>query len=221
MASLISFAGAVAADAAVSAVSDREPRLAIDARGRLTVSSPPAFLGDVEVKRHLESGLTTSFVFQARFSGPTEEGAARVDIRYELWDEVYLVTVFDGEGRIEESRYESMNALQAWWAEIEIGLSAPVGAAAGGRDGGVKSASGASVGAQVRLSLAVVPFSQAELVDTQKWLTESIGQAQGGARAGRESGASRAVGALIATSMQRRAIRSMSWSLPIVRRTQP
>ena len=51
--------------------------------------------------------------------------------------------------------------------------------------------------------------------------TESIGQAQGGSRAGREGGASRAVGALIATSMQRRAVRSMTWSLPIARRDKP
>jgi hypothetical protein len=197
-----------------------EPRIELDGSGRVTVSSLPAILDDDEVERHLDSGLTTSFAFRARLPGPVKDGAARVDIRYELWNEVYLVTVIDGAGELDESKHESREKLAAWWSSVEI-LLAAMASSSNAEGNEASSPPGNGLGAQVRLSLAVVPFSQAELVDTQRWLTESIGQAQGGARAGRGGGASQAVGALIATSMQRRAIRSMSWSLPIVRRTQP
>jgi hypothetical protein len=188
--------------------SDSDPRIAADGEGRLIISRLPAILHDEELKRHLDSGLTTSFVFQLRRQGLAEPGAARVDIRLELWDEVYLVTLIDGEGRVERSQLASPQGLNEWWSDAEIVLSAP-------------AAEDASFGSEARVSLAVVPFSQAELVDTQKWLTESIGQARGGTRAGRGSGGSRAVGALIATSMQRRAVRSMTWNLAIVRREEP
>jgi hypothetical protein len=197
---------AIAAPAAPQ--SDSDPRIAADGEGRLIVSRLPAILDDEELKRHLDSGLTTSFVFQVRRQGPVEPGAARVDIRLELWDEVYLVTVIDGEGRLESSQLASAETLSEWWSDVEIVLSIP-------------AAEGTSSGSQARVSLAVVPFSQAELVDTQRWLTESIGQAHGGTRVGRGSGGSRAVGALIATSMQRRAVRSMTWNLPVVRREEP
>lgn len=209
------------ATASLALAAAGEPRIELDGVGRLTVSSLPAILDDDEVKRHLDSGLTTSFAFQARLPGPGQDGAARVDIRYELWDEVYLVTVIDGAGGLAELKHESPEALARWWSSVEILLAATASASTADGDGASSSSLNNGLGPQIRLSLAVVPFSQAELVDTQRWLTESIGQAQGGARAGREGGASRAVGALIATSMQRRAIRSMSWSLPIVRRTEP
>lgn len=191
-----------------SASAAAEPRIAVHGSGGLAISSLPSLFEDDDVKRHLDSGLTTSFVFQLRSAGPIKTGAARVDIRLELWDEVYLVTVIDGQGRFEESEHDSAEALEEWWSKAEFVLSAT-------------PADTVRAGLQAKVSLAVVPFSQAELVDTQKWLTESVGQAQGGSGAGRPGGASRAVGALIATSMQRRAVRSMSWNLAIERRDEP
>ncbi len=41
-----------------------EPRIFLDADDRLVISATPPLLTDAEVKRHLDSGLTTSFVFQ-------------------------------------------------------------------------------------------------------------------------------------------------------------
>ncbi len=181
-----------------------DPRLAIHGSDGLVVSNLPAILADDEVKRHLVSGLTTSFVFQVRSPGLPRAGAARIDIRFELWDEVYLVTIVDGRGRVDRTQYDSDESLHEWWSEAGLVLV----------DTPTESL---QAGLQAKVSLAVVPFSQAELVDTQKWLAESIGQAQGGSGAGRPGGASRAVSALIATSMQRRAVRSMSWSLPVER----
>ena len=188
--------------AALSAAAAEEPRVTLDSAGRLAISRLPALLTEAEVKRHLDSGLTTSLVFQGRPQGTPRSGAARVDVRFELWDEVYLVTVIDGTGRVESSRHESAERLVEWWSEVEIVLASFAG---GDRPAG-----------QARVSLAVVPFSQAELIDTQRWLAESIGQSRAGSRGGRR-GASGAVAVLIATSMQRRAVRTDVWSVPIDR----
>ena len=189
------------AAAAMAAATESEPRVALDATGRLVVSGLPPLLTEPAVKRHLDSGLTTSLVFQGGPQGAPKSGAARIDVRYELWDEVYLVTVIDGTGEVENSRHESAEKLAEWWSEVEIVVASVAG---GNRPAG-----------QARVSLAVVPFSQAELVDTQRWLAESIGQARG-SRGGR-NGTSGAVGVLIATSMQRRAVRTFVWNVPIER----
>ncbi len=187
---------------------ESEPRVSVDGAGRLVVSRLPGLLADTEVKRHLDSGLTTSLVFQGGPQGATRSGAARVDVRFELWDEVYLVTLIDGEGRVERSRQASAADLAEWWSQVEIVL--------------VPAGSGPRPAGQARVSLAVVPFSQAELVDTQRWLAESIGQARGGSGGRRARGGEPdAVGVLIATSMQRRAVRNLAWNVPIERRPRP
>ncbi len=165
------------------------------------VSRLPPLLVEAEVKRHLDSGLTTSLALQVGLAGA--RGAARIDVRYELWDEVYLVTLIDGEGRVQRLQPGSAEELSRWWTEAEIVLA--------------PAADSAASAGQARVSLAVIPFSQAELVDTQRWLAESIGQARGGARPDR-SGTSGAVEVLIATSMQRRAVRTFSWNVPLERR---
>ncbi|MFQ5524670.1 MAG: hypothetical protein ACE5GX_00280 [Thermoanaerobaculia bacterium] len=205
--SCVTFLACVLATVAlIGSAAEREPDIAIDGEGHLIVTSLPPILQGDEVKRHVNSGLTTSLLFQVKSSTSMMPGAARVDIRLELWDEIYLVTVIDGGGRVEKAEYESQEALAEWWSEAELVLST--------------SAEAVRPGARARVSLAVIPFSQAELVDTQKWLTESIGQSQGSA-SGRRGNASRAVSALIATSMQRRPVRSWSWNLAAGRRQTP
>jgi hypothetical protein len=196
------------AQVALAAADAGAPRVSLQDGDRLVVSHLPALLTEEAVKRHLDSGLTTSLVLQGGPLGASKSGAARVDVRFELWDEVYLVTILDGEGRIERSRQASPEALARWWSEVEIVLS-------------VDPAIVRADDRQARVSLAVVPFSQAELLDTQRWLVESIGQAQGGTGGGREGGATGAVGALIATSMQRRAVSTVVWNVPIERRAGP
>jgi hypothetical protein len=182
--------------------SESESRLGLDRNGRLTLQGLPAVLADSEVERHLSSGLTTSFVLRARYPGAGDSGAARVDVRFELWDEIYLVTLADGEGSVSELELSSRPDLERWWAEVEVVLTGP-------------AEESPAETPNAKLTLDLVPFSQAELVDTQRWLAESMGGSRGGAPEG--MGVSRAVAALIATSMQRRAVRSWSWSLPVER----
>ena len=186
---------------------DIDARVEIDDRGRLQLSGLPAVLDDVDIARHLSSGLTTSFLFQVRPPRPLQPGASRIDIRLELWDEVYLVSLIDGEGRLSEFQHASPEELRSWWSHLGVVVSGPAT-----QVGELESA---------RVSLDVVPFSQAELMDTQRWLAESMGQARAGSRPGERGGVSRAVGVLIATSMQRRAVRSWTWNVPIERTEVP
>ena len=68
----------------------------------LALSRLPPVLADPEVRKQLGTGLTTSFVFTATARGGPAgktKGAARVDVRYDLWDEIYIVTRIDGSGR--------------------------------------------------------------------------------------------------------------------------
>jgi hypothetical protein len=177
-------------------------RVEIDDRGRVLLSGLPAVFDDDDVQRHLFSGLTTSFLFRVRPPRPYPQGASRIDIRLELWDEVFLVTQMDGEGHLTQSQHSSLEALRSWWSGLAVVASGPVAAS--------QHATGAA-----RVSLDVIPFSQAELMDTQRWLAESMGGARAGGRTGEGAGVSRAVGALIATSMQRRAVRAWQWNVSI------
>ncbi|HEV2844344.1 MAG TPA: hypothetical protein VG477_05820, partial [Thermoanaerobaculia bacterium] len=61
------------------------------AREGRTLTRLPPVLAEEEIRKHLETGLTTSFVFQttSKWPGVRTKGAARVDVRRDLWDEVY------------------------------------------------------------------------------------------------------------------------------------
>jgi hypothetical protein len=201
-ASCLTFLGLVAA---VTLAAAGEPRVVVGPGGQLVVSRLPTLLAEPSIRRHLDSGLTTSLVLQGGPQGAPRSGAARIDVRFELWDELYLVVVVDGEGRVRRFTPGSFEELAEWWSQAELVLAAD--------DPG-----SAAVGRQARVSLAVVPFSQAELLDTQRWLVESIGQ--GGAGSGRGGGATSAVSALIATSMQRRAVHTVVWTVTLERREE-
>ena len=128
----------------------------------------------------------------------------RIDIRLELWDEIYLVSLIDGEGRQSKVEHSSLDGLKEWWSEVTVVVSGPSAARTAGQ-------------LSTRVSLDVIPFSQAELNDTQRWLSESMSQSRSGSR----PGVSRAVGVLIATSIQRRTVRSWTWAVPVGGTSEP
>lgn len=196
---LISLALAGLLSAAAGAT-DVDSRVVIDDSGRVLISGLPDVLGTADVERHLTSGLTTSFLFRLSPLRTLSEGASRIDVRLELWDEVFLVSVIDGEGEVTRLEHASLGELRQWWANASVIVSGPARV-------------GSSLPETARVSLDVIPFSQAELSDTRRWLAESMG----GAAAGARPGASRAVSVLIATSMQRRAVRSWTWTVPLAR----
>lgn len=187
------------------------PALAVDERGYLVLARLPPILADQAVARQLESGLTTSFVVTVELGRPRGDagrGGARVDVRYELWDEVFEATAIDLAGGVERCAPTSAAELAAWWAGLELPIFDLGGA-------------GAAAG-PVTVTLEVVPFSYSEAADTQRWVADSVSRAQAGGGEGAstspndaEDSLTRVLGVLMATSIRRRAVTTRRWELPL------
>lgn len=180
------------------------------AREGLVLSHLPAVLNEPRVQDQFKTGLTTSFVFEATARdarGVKAKGGAQIDVRYEQWDEVYLVTRFDASGRAQKVTLPSFEKLAEWWREARLVVIRP-------------PAAGQAVGVLVRLR--VIPFSQAEQLDAQRWFSQSLSAEKSGS-AGAVAGAvedqpeslNQVLGLLMATSIGRPALLEYKWNLPL------
>lgn len=188
------------------------PAVALGKDRLLVVSALPGVLAEPSVKPHLSTGLTTSLVIEVTASdgrGGKARGGGRVDIRYELWDEVFLVNRADASGRSRRESLPSFERLEEWWRRLEIAALPTGGLDPGGNW-------------DVKVRVSVIPFSQSEQRETQRWFSDSIGQARGESAeaAPGETPAespdrlSEALDLLIATSIKRRSIVSYAWTVP-------
>ncbi len=181
------------------------PRLELDAEGRLVLAGLPPILADDGVKEHLKSGLTTSIYFRPGKLA----GGARVDIRYDLWDEVFVLTAAGRGERIERARASTFDQLLEWWQALRLVLL----------DGARLEPPWP---ARLRVTADVVPFSAAEQDDARRWFSESIdeqrrsGTSEVG-RSGEKSSEtlSRTFNLLLATSIRRRSLASYPWTLTV------
>jgi hypothetical protein len=188
---------------ALSAGAAERPRLSLE-RGTLTVSGLPEILSRPEVQPHLVSGLTTTFVLQVSAAdgrGVKRSGGATIAVRYEPWDEVFLVTSAGAAGGARQESLPSLESLAAWWREQKL----PVLTA-----GGLAGESW-----QVKVAIHVVPFSESERKDTQRWFSQSVGSnADDASAAAKESaGPGMVLDLLVATSIRRRSLVSYDWTL--------
>jgi hypothetical protein len=177
----------------------------------IVLAGLPPLLDRADVRKQLESGLTATLAFEVRTTGASPEklrGGARVDVRYELWDEVYLVTRLDISGKRERLRFDSFEKLGRWWREARLP---------------VLPAPRSSSNWQAEVRLRVIPFSQAEQRETQRWLSESMaGDGDGSAGAvsqaleDRPASFSRVLQLLVATSIGRPALFEQEWNLGFV-----
>jgi hypothetical protein len=177
----------------------------------LTVSALPAILGRPEIRPHLTTGLTTTLLVQVRAvdgAGHHARGGARIDVRYELWDEVFLVTAMGVDGRAHRESLPSFERLLAWWAALNLPAVATDSLVAHGPW-------------RIEARLSALPFSQSEQRDTQRWLTDSIERRSDtppspsgtpGA-AGRAEPLTGALDALIATSIKRQQLVDYDWTV--------
>ena len=173
--------------------------------GALVVSSLPGVLGQPEVRPALSSGLTTSFLIAVRAvdaSGNRVKGGGRIDVRYEPWDEVFVVTVLGTDGRAKVEILPSFERLVGWWKGVRL----PVLSA---------ETLGTRSPWRFAVHLSVIPFSQSEQREAQRWLSDSIGRpAKGDPNpGGRKEPLSGALDALLATSIQRQSLVGYDWSL--------
>jgi hypothetical protein len=179
-------------------------------REGLALTRLPPILAEEEVRRQLGTGLTTSFVFEATAKGAASgktRGAARVDVRYELWDEVYIVTRIDATGRAARTTLPTFERLAQWWREARLVVFRPAAAAAA---------------RSVSIRLRVIPFSQAEQLDAQRWFSQALSAEKSGSAGAVSEGVedqpesfSQVINLLLATSISRSALLEYQWTLPL------
>lgn len=179
------------------------PRLEVGEEGRPVLTALPPILADPAVAAHLKTGLTTSFDFRL---GPRRRQdrravAARVLVRYELWDEVFQVVAATGsDGETERHTAATFDELTEWWRTLHL----PVPEA----------------GDAKWVTVEVVPFSRAERDDAQRWFSESLDRADGSpteevTRSAEEGSdrLSQIFHLLLATSIERRPLTSYRFAL--------
>jgi hypothetical protein len=178
--------------------------------GHLTVSGLPDVLSRPEVRPHLTTGLTTTLAVRVTASdesGRKIKGAGRVDVRWELWDEVFLTSAVGGTGRLRPESLPSFERLVAWWRGLEIPVAA--GLAPGGRW-------------QVKVEVSVIPFSRSEQRDAQRWFSDTLGDAgqsaapqapaPGGSEIDTGPALSGLLDLLIVTSIKRPNVATYTWT---------
>lgn len=183
------------------------PSFAVGRDGVLSVGALPDVLSRPEVRPHLSTGLTTSFVVRVTASdgaGRKVNGGGRIDVRFEPWDEVFLVDSIGVAGRGRRETVASFDRLVAWWRALEIPALRVSNTAAGWK---------------VKVELSMIPFSQSEQREAQRWFSDSLGEGRAagspqapGAVASPEPRLNRALDLLIATSIKRRSVVSFAWN---------
>lgn len=186
------------------------PRIELEPETRRwALTALPPILTDEAVKTSLASGLTSTFVVQARCRdrhGARLTGGARVEVRYELWDEVFQAASLGIDGRVERRTLTSFEELTSWWRSLRLAIFAPPPEVADT--------------AKVRLTIDVLPFSNAERDDAQSWFSDSLDDAGASSSEALERTAddppdrlARIFHLLMATSIQRRALTTYRFTL--------
>jgi len=160
------------------------------ASGVALISLPASFLQQAAIRKQLETGLTTVITIIARQRGTTNAGGARFEIRYDLWDEVWLVKKIEFDGRTDQQRIATFDALLKWWhnpARIFASSDARV---------------------SLNVELRVLPFSSAEEQDAREWISKSGGVAT-------PSAGGSFVQMLIATTITARPIVMVKWNVDL------
>ena len=171
--------------AASTALAQQRPSATLNG-DRVLVSLPESVLKDPHVKSRLESALTTTFILKTSLGV-----AARLEIRYDLWDEVWLVRKIDFDRHIEQQRIASFDALSKWWKTTTRVFSTTASRTV------------------LDIELRVLPFSAAEEKDAREWISKA-----GGVPATSPGGG--LIDALIGTTITARPITTYRWSVDLM-----
>lgn len=137
----------------VAALAQSRPAFAASANRVVTIALPTSVLKDREVHTRLQSGLTATFLVEAKQRDANRRGAARIEIRYDLWDEVWLARRIELDGKEERQRIATREALDKWW-------SSPI-----------RIFTAAADRVALNVTLSVLPFSRAEGEDAREWMS--------------------------------------------------
>jgi hypothetical protein len=167
---------------------EQRPAFALQS-GVLSVSLPASVLENATVKKHLASGLTTTFLLAARSGNGTITGA-RIEVRYDLWDEVWLVRRVEFDGRNDRQRIATREAFERWWhSPLRLLDTSPTPLT-------------------MQLELSVLPFSAAEEADARQWIAKSGGVGTAGGGGG-------IVDALIGTTLSAKPVTTFRWNVEL------
>jgi hypothetical protein len=158
--------------------------------GVVAATLPMSILQDANVRKQLRSGLTTTFLLVARQRDTRAVSGARLEIRYDLWDEVWIVQKIDLDRKVERQRLTSLDALERWWRTPLRLLATKATRVA------------------LQIDLSVLPFSAAEEEDARQWITKSGGVGTGGGSGG-------LVDALIGTTISAKPLTSYRWNVEL------
>lgn len=209
-AALLLLSLALAVLAARPADAAQGPRVRLE-NGRLLVSGLPDVLSRPEVRPHLSNGLTSTLVVAVTVTdglGGKARGGGRMDVRYELWDEAFFVTSIGADRKLRRETLPSFDRLVGWWRGLELTAVTP-------------ERLSASQPWKVQVRVSLVPFSESEQQDAQKWLSDSVA---GGKSSAEQTSASaresperlgNVLDLLVATSIQRRPLVSYDWNLTL------
>ncbi len=133
----------------------------LGSKGLLNLALSKDFLDQEKVRSQLDSGLTTTLAItlEARSSADRFLGSCRIDIRFEPWDRVYFVTLWNVFGSIQKIQIASFDALVAWFASYPLPLARVDSKAVW----------------QIETTIDILPFSQIEAERTQRWFHEHLG----------------------------------------------
>jgi hypothetical protein len=192
---LVRSVAAMVAAAVLAAEAPSVPRASLNDRAEIVMSFPSTVLRKKEVRQQLQSGLTTAFVAAVTRQGK-RIGAARIEVRYELWEEKMLVQRIEYDGRREKIALDSYDRLVEWWEKSAVRVARSGGSGAG----------------DLQVRLDVLPFSAREADDAQRWLSDALGS-------GREADGAKSASALldliVGTSVQRRPILQYRWKVTV------
>jgi hypothetical protein len=182
----------------------------------LFLSALPAVLDRPEVRPHLQTGLTTTFLLEVRAAGAGGQkarGGGMVEVRYEPWDETFLVSALGVDGRPHRETLPSFDRLVLWWRSLSLPVLTAEALGAVG-----------AVPWQVDVRVSVIPFSRSEQREAQRWLSESIGRTERSETPtqnpatttpapSRGEALTGALDLLLATSIKRHSLVSYGWTL--------
>lgn len=176
--------------AAVARAQQPQLGFAVQPGGVVAATLPLSILQDASVRKQLHSGLTTTFLFVARQRDTRILSGARIEIRYDLWDEVWIVQKIEHDRKSERQRLTSLDALEKWWRTPLRMMATKASRVA------------------LQIDLSVLPFSAAEEADARQWITKSGG-------VGTSSGGAGLVDALIGTTISARPLTSYRWNVEL------
>ncbi len=164
----------------------------ISRRGEaLLLRLPARVLDEERVARQLSTALTTTFLLEVR-SEEGVSGVAEIRVRYDLWDEVFIVSRVGFDGEVHSALPATAAALAAWWTEP---LVLP---------------DGIETGQVMEIDLVVLPFSLEDEDEARDWLARS-----GGVSSDRTQTRG-IVEALIGTTLRARPLARHQWKVRLV-----